>query len=125
MCKSERSRRDEARARPRNSGAFALVATLAALAFVPAIAGEGAPSPARARELSYLVRQDCGSCHGMTLKGGLGAPLLPETLAGKNEDVLAAVILDGLPGTPMPPWRPLLTEAEAAWIARALKEGLP
>jgi hypothetical protein len=25
----------------------------------------------------------------------------------------------------MPPWRPLLTEAEAVWIVRALKEGLP
>ena len=120
---SERARHDEARSRPRNSAALA--AALAALAFVPAVAGEGSPSPARARELAYLVRQDCGSCHGMTLKGGLGAPLLPEALAGKHEDALAAIILDGMPGTPMPPWRPLLTETEAVWIARALKEGLP
>jgi cytochrome c55X len=125
MFGSKRKRRDEARSRPRNNGALALAAALAASAFVPAVAGEGGPSPARASELAYLVRQDCGSCHGMTLKGGLGAPLLPETLAGKHEDALAAVILDGMPGTPMPPWRPLLTEAEAVWIARALKEGLP
>ncbi len=125
MCTSERIRHDEARSGPRNSGAIALAAMLAALTAVPALAGDGGPSPARARELAYLVRQDCGSCHGMTLKGGLGAPLLPETLAGKHEDALAAVILDGMPGTPMPPWRPLLTESEAVWIARALKEGLP
>ena len=118
----------EWRARRRNSRALAAAALAAALAAavpVPGVAGEGGLSPARARELAYLVRQDCGSCHGMTLKGGLGAPLLPEILAGKHEDDLAAIILDGMPGTPMPPWRPLLTEAEAAWIARALKEGLP
>lgn len=122
---SERTRRDEARSRPQNSGALALAAALAAAAVVPAVAGDVGPSPARARELAYLVRQDCGSCHGMTLKGGLGAPLLPEALAGKHEYALAAIILDGMPGTPMPPWRPLLTETEAVWIARALKEGLP
>ena len=91
--------------------------------FVPGAAEEIGPS--RASELAYLIRQDCGSCHGMTLKGGLGAPLLPEMLADKHEDALAAIILDGMPGTPMPPWRPLLTDAEAAWIVRALKEGLP
>lgn len=90
-----------------------------------AAAGPVAPSAAREGELVHLIRQDCGSCHGMTLKGGLGAPLLPENLAGKDAAVLAAIILDGLHGTPMPPWRPLLTEAEAAWIARKLKEGLP
>jgi cytochrome c55X len=101
------------------------MAALTTAAPIPGAAGEGLPSPARARELAYLIRQDCGSCHGMTLKGGLGSPLLPELLAGKHEDALAAIILDGMPGTPMPPWRPLLTEAEAAWIARALKEGLP
>ena len=29
----------------------------------------------------------------------------------------AVVILDGLPGSAMPSWRPLLTEDEARWIA--------
>ena len=126
--RTEQDTRSECRAWRRNSRALAataLAAALAAAALVPSAAGEGSPSPARARELAYLVRQDCGSCHGMTLKGGLGLPLLPEMLAGKHEDALAAIILDGMPGTPMPPWRPLLTEAEAAWIVRALKEGLP
>jgi len=28
-----------------------------------------------------------------------------------------------VPGTPMPPWRPLLTEADARVIADMLKEG--
>ncbi|MCC7017227.1 MAG: cytochrome c [Rhodospirillales bacterium] len=126
--RTEQDTHDGVRARRRSNRALAaaaLAAVLAAALPVPGVAGEGSPSPARTRELAYLVRQDCGSCHGMTLKGGLGSPLLPELLAGKHEDALAAIILDGIPGTPMPPWRPLLTEAEAGWIARALKEGLP
>jgi hypothetical protein len=36
------------------------------------------PTPRqRQKELIHLVRQDCGSCHGMTLQGGLGPALLP------------------------------------------------
>jgi len=79
--------------------------------------------PGRAAELERLVLQDCGSCHGMTLKGGLGSDLRPETLAGKPVDVLTGIVLDGVPGTPMPPWRPLLSEEEARWIARYLLNG--
>jgi cytochrome c55X len=33
---------------------------------------------------------------------------------------LAQIILDGVPGTPMPPWRPLLSESDALWIANYL-----
>jgi cytochrome c55X len=93
-------------------------AALAALALAAPAAAE--PDPAA---LESLVRQDCGSCHGMTLKGGLGPDLRAETLAGRDPADLALVILDGLDGTAMPPWRPLLTEAEADWIARYLLTG--
>ena len=71
-----------------------------------------------------MVAQDCGSCHGLTLKGGLGTPLLPENLAPFPDGVVATVILDGVKGTPMPPWRGMLTEAEALWIAQQLKQGM-
>ncbi len=67
--------------------------------------------------LERLVLQDCGSCHGLTLKGGLGPDIRPESLEHYEAEVLAGVILDGIPGTAMPPWRPLLSEDEAAWIA--------
>jgi cytochrome c55X len=60
----------------------------------------------------------------MTMKGGLGAPLLPGTLEGKPDDALVAIILDGLADTPMPGWRPLLSEAEASWMVQRLKRGL-
>jgi cytochrome c55X len=89
-----------------------------AFAAFPALAAD--LSSDRAGELERLVRQDCGSCHGMTLKGGLGSDLRAETLAGAEPETLAQIILDGVPGTAMPPWRPLLTEGEALWIAEYL-----
>jgi len=89
----------------------------------PVLAAE--PQGARRAALIDMVRQDCGSCHGLTLKGGLGPSLLPEALAGRDVTLLESVILNGRPGTPMPPWRPFLSEAEARWIAEQLKEGWP
>lgn len=76
-----------------------------------------------AEALERLVRQDCGSCHGLTLKGGLGPDIRAQTLVHQDRDSLTALILDGIPGTAMPPWRPLLSEEEARWIARYLLNG--
>jgi cytochrome c55X len=81
--------------------------------------------PARAGELVRLVRQDCGSCHGLRLKGGLGPALLPATLADKPAGSLVATVLGGRPGTAMPPWRGMLTEEEAEWIVARLQSGFP
>lgn len=83
------------------------------------------PAPQRRGELVRLVRHDCGSCHGLTLRGGLGPPLTPQALAGKSAAYLKAMILDSRPGTAMPHWRALLSEAEAAWIAAKLLQGMP
>ena len=80
-------------------------------------------APERAAALEHMVLQDCGSCHGLTRKGGLGRPLTPEALAHAETEGLVLIILDGVPGTAMPPWRPMLTEDEAHWIARYLKTG--
>lgn len=83
------------------------------------------PTPERQRELIALLEQDCGSCHGLTLKGGLGPSLRPEALAGKDIDALVAIVLDGVPGQPMPPWRPELSEEEARWLILQLVRGRP
>ena len=80
---------------------------------------------ARERELVRLVRQDCGACHGMTLAGGLGPPLLPAVLREWPQEALVQTILHGRPGTPMPPWGPFLSEPEARWIVDRLLEGFP
>lgn len=78
--------------------------------------------PERAAALEHMVLQDCGSCHGLTMRGGLGRPLTPDALTHADPEALALIILDGVPGTAMPPWRPLITEDEALWIARYLKQ---
>lgn len=97
------------------------------LAFVAASAAAAAddPAPARRAELLHLVRQDCGSCHGLTLKGGLGPSLEPAALAGKDAEQMSFVILHGRRGTPMPPWSAHLSEPEARWIVDQLRKGLP
>ncbi len=77
----------------------------------------------RKKQLMHIVKQDCGSCHGMTLKGGLGPALLPENLTGKPALFLQHTILHGRAGTAMPPWKNLLTEQEALWISEQLKQG--
>ncbi len=96
-----------------------------ALACLLTVSGAAAQDidPARAVALERLVRQDCGSCHGMTLKGGLGSPLTPQALAGADPEALSAIVLDGVPGAAMPPWRGLLSEADARWIAAYLLKG--
>lgn len=87
---------------------------------ISAIGSTVAHSQSPQAALERLVRQDCGSCHGMTLKGGLGPNLRASRLAGRSAGSLAQIILDGVPGTPMPPWRPLLSESDALWIATYL-----
>ena len=52
-------------------------------------------------------------------------PSCPPDLAGKSAEALASIILDGVPGTPMPPWRGELSPRDARWIAQKLKEGFP
>lgn len=82
-----------------------------------------APTHARQRELIRLLKQDCGSCHGMRLTGGLGPALTPQALKDKPAASLAATIMSGREGTAMPPWRPFLTEAEAQWLVARLQRG--
>jgi len=88
-----------------------------------ALASEVDLSSERKKQLNHIVKQDCGSCHGMTLKGGLGPALLPENLKGKPVLFLQHTILNGRAGTAMPPWKTLLTAQEALWISKQLKAG--
>lgn len=96
------------------------------LALLPSLVVHArAAEPEFARETVRLVRQDCGSCHGMSLQGGLGTPLTKEALAGQSAEALSIIILHGKHGTAMPPWKTLLSEAQARWIAERLLEGFP
>ncbi len=99
------------------SGAAALARPSASRAVAPAID--------RQHALVRMVRQDCGSCHGMRLTGGLGPALTPQALQEKPVESLAATIYSGRPGTPMPPWRAMLSFEEAQWIVEQLLSGFP
>lgn len=83
-----------------------------------------APDPDRQAALLHLLRQDCGSCHGITMKGGLGPALLPRNLAGKPDSMLIETILQGRPGTAMPPWQGMLSREDAGWLVSRLREGV-
>jgi cytochrome c55X len=89
---------------------------------LPAVVLADMPA-ARQQALRHLLAQDCGSCHGLTLQGGLGPPLTRAALTGKSPEMLRAVILHGRPGTPMAPWQPFMNETEAAWLVQQLLEG--
>lgn len=94
------------------------------------VAGESAEkaqvalSEKRKKALVHMVKQDCGSCHGMTLKGGLGPALLPENLKNKPLLFINNTIFYGRPGTAMPPWKNILTEQETLWISQQLQQGI-
>ena len=78
----------------------------------------------RKAELKNLLVQDCGSCHGMTMKGGLGPALTPEVLKSKPRQMIEITITHGRPGTPMPPWKNLLSSDEINWIIDTLYRGV-
>ena len=84
-----------------------------------------APTATRQAELVRLVRQDCGSCHGIRRAGGLGPALTAEAMRELPLDTIVSVIRNGRPGTPMPGWGRFINEAEAQWIARELQAGFP
>ena len=90
---------------------------------IPALGAEQEPETNRQRELIHLLVQDCGSCHGLTLKGGLGPALLPKDLEGKDSEYLSEIILYGVPGTPMPPWDVEISKNEVRWLVRRMREG--
>ena len=82
-----------------------------------------AGAPQNRAELENFVIQDCGSCHGLTMRGGLGPPLRPQDLEALPAGAIAAIIREGVEGTAMPPWKALLTDEEMLWISRQLKAG--
>lgn len=79
----------------------------------------------RQEELVHLLRQDCGSCHGMTLKGGLGPALTADVMSQRPIEYLYHTVREGHAGTPMPPWKGILSDDEIVWLVMQLQSGLP
>ena len=98
-----------------------MTVSLSALAYS---AGNYSPDLERQTELIHLLKHDCGSCHGMRLRGGLGPALTPEALNAKPNEYIVTTILEGRAGTPMPPWKLFISYDEAGWMATKLKKGV-
>ncbi len=80
------------------------------------------PTSVRQDELRHLLKNDCGACHGLTLKGGMGPALLPDNLQGKPDEFLINTILQGRKGTAMPPWKAFMNADDALWLVRQLRK---
>lgn len=78
----------------------------------------------RQSELKNILLQDCGSCHGMTLKGGLGPALTKDIVSSLPRELVYFTISEGREGTPMPPWKNILAKNEINWIVDTLYEGV-
>ena len=107
----------------RRLGGIAVAAALAVATF--AADANDSVTPARQAQLTRMVRQDCGACHGMRLTGGLGSPLTVAALRGKPAASLVATVMHGRPGTAMPPWQGLLSDDDVQWIVARLIDGFP
>jgi len=81
------------------------------------------PSAERQTTLRNLLKNDCGACHGLTLQGGMGSALLPDSLDGKADEFLVSTILNGRKGTAMPAWQPFMSHDEALWLVGFLRKG--
>lgn len=90
---------------------------------LPVLAAASGLSAARRAELSNLLHQDCGACHGNRLTGGLGPALTSAALAAKSATQVETIIAEGRPGTPMPPWKNLLSTEEIRWLVARMLSG--
>ena len=96
---------------------------IVSLWIVPLSAVAAEPPASRQADLLHMLRHDCGACHGLRLDGGLGPPLTAAALARYTPEVLEQMILEGRPGTPMPPWKALLSPADVRWMVHAIRRG--
>ena len=61
-----------------------------------------------------VFERECQGCHGPKHQGGVGSDIRPAVLKPKNSQMLSETILNGRPGTAMPPFKGTLSKNEAA-----------
>lgn len=64
------------------------------------------------KPVSAFFMDTCSGCHGPTRQGATGPALLPQRL-DQPDEYYSNVILNGKPGTVMPPWGSILSEEDA------------
>lgn len=98
-------------------GRFRLAQAFAAASLVASIAAGAAPGEPRG-----VYAERCASCHGAARYGGYAPPLIPDALARKSDEALAAAIRNGLPSTQMPAFAGVLDEAAVRALVGLLRE---
>ena len=81
-------------------------------------------SVVRQAELHELLIEDCGSCHGSRLLGGLGPALTKDRVSKLPRKLLIDTVFYGRSGTAMPPWNSMLSYEEVSWIVDQLLKGV-
>lgn len=70
----------------------------------------------------------CAACHGAAGEGAVGPSLRNNTFISEaNDEALRQVIVEGIPGTSMPPWEGDLSEKEVSDLVALMRnwQGLP
>jgi len=86
-----------------------LVMSVAALAVVSSGLFAGTSN----MNVEKMFEKECQGCHGPNHEGGVGADLRPTQIAKKNAGMLAETILNGRPGTAMPPFASSMDKTDA------------
>ena len=86
-----------------------IITSVAALAVI----STGLYADTSKMDVEKMFEKECQGCHGPNHEGGVGADLRPAQLDKKNAYTLAEVILNGRPGTAMPPFSEKMNKADA------------
>lgn len=96
--------------------AFALLASLTILPL-------SAQNRIGSGEIKDLYLLNCAACHGQNMEGGQGASLIDdEWIHGDSDEAIAAVIREGVTGTPMIPWKTTLSEEQIRALIILIRE---
>jgi len=89
----------------------------------PSPAGGGQPAGRPPRDpFAQTYATYCAGCHGSTLSGGRAPTLLDDDWRfGGDDDSMRQSIRGGRPGTEMPPFKDLLSDAEVAGVIAYIK----
>jgi nitrite reductase (NO-forming)/hydroxylamine reductase len=68
-----------------------------------------------------VFERECQGCHGPKHQGGVGSDIRPAVVKPKNAQMLAETILNGRPGTAMPPFKEIFSKNEAATMVDYLQ----
>jgi mono/diheme cytochrome c family protein len=83
---------------------------------------DGALAASPAGQAEGLYQERCASCHGARRYGGYAPPLIPQTLARKDDAALSQAIRAGLPNTQMGGFGHEVGEEQARSLVDLLRE---